>query len=180
MSIGFGGKAMKVLVPKCLIMCLCLIASMARTPAAAAADSATGKLVVGGKSVDLTHVYAYLTKTSDGKDAVIVLLSDGLVPAEAVQNDYARKKLVDAGTLHYVELLIASGKQIHYEVQHQRFGMLMQPGGDDTEHVFVAKAGDGKTVAGRARTTEPQKSPDDVPYSYDVTFAAAVAAATPQ
>jgi hypothetical protein len=146
-----------------------------------AADSATGKLVVGGKTVELKHVYAYMDKTgNEGKDAVVILLSDATVPPAAVQDDYARKKLVSAGTLRYVELLIVSGKQVHYEVQHQGFGYMMAPGGDDGEHVLEMRAGDGKTVAGRARTMGAQKSMDDVPYSYDATFAAAVAAAKQQ
>ena len=170
---------MKAPLLKSVVPSLCLAAFALWAPAALAADSATGKLVAGGKSVDLAHAYAYAEKTSEGKDAVIVLLTDTAVPPAAVQDSYARQKLVRAGTLHYVELFIASGKQIHYEVQHQRFGMMMQPGGDDSEHILEIKAG-GKTIAGHARTTGAQKSVDDVPYSYDATFTAAVAAAKPQ
>ena len=33
---------------------------------------------------------------------------------------------------------------------------------------------DGKTIAGRARTKSPQKSFKDVPYTYDITFSAAI------
>jgi hypothetical protein len=143
---------------------------------AGAADSVSGKLVVGGKTVELTHVYAYMDKTgNEGKDAVVVVLADAAIPPEAVQDGYARNKLVTAGTLHYVELLLVSGKQVHYEVQHQRFGMMMQPSGDDGDHVLEVRVTDGKSVAGRARTTSPQKSLDDVPYSYDATFSATVA-----
>ena len=168
---------MKPALLKSVVLCLGLVASGLWAQAAMAADSANGKLVVGGKSVLLKHVYAYMEKTSDGRDGVIILLSDAPVSPAVVQNGYARKKLVSAGTLHYVELFIASGKQIHYEVQHQGFGMMLEPGGDDSEHVLEVKVADGKTVAGRARTTTPQKSFDDVTYSYDVTFIAAVAAA---
>lgn len=171
---------MKAPLLRCVVPSLCLVASGLWTPVAMAADSAAGKLVVGGKTVEITHVYAYEEKTSEGKDAVVVLLSDAAVPPAAVQDSYARQKLVRAGTLHYVELFIASGKQVHYEVQHQRFGVMMQPGGDDSEHILEMKAAGSKTVAGHARTTGAQESVDDVPYSYDVTFAAAVAAAKPQ
>ena len=171
---------MKAPLLRCVVLYLCLVAFGLWTPVAMAADSAAGKLVAGGKAVELKHVYAYEEKTSEGKDAVVVLLTDTAVPPAAVQNSYARQKLVRAGTLHYVELFIASGKQVHYEVQHQRFGYLMQPGGDDSEHILEMKAGGGKTVAGHARTTGTQKSVDDVPYNYDVTFSAAVAAAKQQ
>lgn len=174
---------MKMTLSKCVALCLCLAAFTLSVPAAMAADSAIGKLVVDGKTVELTHAYGYMDKTgNEGKDAVVILLSDTAVPPAAVQDGYARKKLVSAGTLHYVELLILSGKQVHYEVQHSRFGYMMQPGGDDNEHILEMKAGDGKSVAGRAHTTGAQKSVDDVPYSYDVTFTAAVEpeAATPR
>jgi hypothetical protein len=50
----------------------------------------------------------------------------------------------------------------------------MPEGGGSTYHVFEAKTFDGKIAAGRSRTTAPQKSFDDVPYSYDVTFSAAI------
>lgn len=170
---------MKMTHSKRVVLCLCLIASGLSVSAAMAADSATGKLVVDGKTVELKHAYAYMDKTgNEGTDAVVILLSDATVPPAAVQDDYARKKLVRAGALRYVEILLVSGKQAHYEVQHQRFGYMMEPGGDDSEHVLEMKAGDDKRVAGRARTTGSQKSVDDVPYSYDVTFTAAVAAAT--
>ena len=174
-----GGVAMKKLVQQCLTACLCLLVHALGASAAAAADTASGKLVVDGKAVELTHVYAYMDKTfNEGKDAVVIVLADAAIPPEAVQDAYARNKLVSAGTLHYVELLVVAGKQTHYEVQHKRFGMMMQPSGDDSDHVLEGKA-DGKSVTGHARTTAAQKSLDDVPYSYDVTFAATVAAGKP-
>src|SRR5262249_29479264 len=95
---------------------------------AAGPDKAPARLAVDGKAVELTHVYAYMDKTfNEGKDAVVVVLADAAIPPEAVRDGYARNKLVSAGALHYVELLVVSGKQVHYEVQHQRFGMMMQP-----------------------------------------------------
>ena len=168
---------MKMRVRACLKGCLFLLLPLLGPSPAGAADSVTGKLVVGGKAVDLTHVYAYMDKTgNEGKDAVVVVLADAAIPPEAVQDEYARNKLVTAGTLHYVELLLVSGKQVHYEVQHQRFGMMMQPSGDDGEHLLEGSATDGKSVSGRAHTTASTlKSLDDVPYSYDATFSATVA-----
>lgn len=167
---------MKMRVRTCLKGGLFLLLGVLGSSAAGAADSVAGKLVVGGKSVELTHVYAYMDKTgNEGKDAVVVVLADAAIPPEAVQDGYARNKLVSAGTLHYVELLLVSGKQVHYEVQHQRFGMMMQPSGDDGDHLLEVKA-DGKSVSGRAHTTSSSlKSVDDVPYSYDATFSATVA-----
>jgi len=169
---------MKMPLRKGLTACLSLLLPVLGSSAAAAADSVSGKLVVDGKAVELTHVYAYMDKTgNEGKDAVVVVLADAAIPPEAVQDGYARSKLVSAGTLHYVELLLVSGKQVHYEVQHKRFGMMMQPSGDDGDHLLEGKAPDGKSVGGRAHTTSSSlKSLDDVPYSYDATFSATVAA----
>jgi hypothetical protein len=143
----------------------------------AAADGTKGKLTVGGTPVEMTYAYAYFDKTfNEGKDTVVVVLSDAPLPADAVQNDYARNKLVEAGKLSYVELMVSPEKrEIHYEVQHKRFGMMMQPSGDDSDHVLEVKTLDGKTIAGHARTVSPQKSLDDVPYSYDITFSAQIA-----
>lgn len=164
---------MKLILSKCVVLCLCLAASGLWVPAALAADSATGKFVVDGKPVELKYAYAYKT-FNETKDSVVILLSDAAVPPATVQDRYARKKLARTGALHYLELLIVAGKQVHYVAQHQRFGYLMEPSGDDSEHVLELKAGDAKSVFGRAHTTATQKSVDDVPYSYDVTFAAVV------
>jgi hypothetical protein len=58
-------------------------------------------------------------------------------------------------------------------VRDKRFGA-RPPGGGSTEHVFEAKTFDGRNIAGRSRTKSTQTSFDDVPYSYDVTFSAAI------
>ena len=144
-----------------------------------AADGTKGKLTVGGTPVAMTYTYAYFDKTfNEGKDAVVVVLTDAPLPADAVQSSYARNKLVEAGQLSYVELMVSPEKQeIHYEVQDKHFGMMMQPSGDDSDHVLEVKTLDGKTIAGHARTVSAQKSLDDVPYSYDITFSAEIAPA---
>ena len=46
--------------------------------------------------------------------------------------------------------------------------------GYTSEKTFEAKNFDGKTIGGRARTTTVQKSFDGLPYSYDITFSAAI------
>ena len=155
---------------------LCLAFGLAAAPLAAQ-ESAKGELLVGGEKAGITHAYAYADKNfSTGEDTVVVVLTDAPLPADAVQDEVARKKLVAAGTLHYVEVLLDAKKQaLHYEVQHQRFGMMMEPGGGDGDHVVEVKTFDGKTVAGRARTMSAQQSLDDVPYAYDITFTAPVA-----
>jgi len=50
----------------------------------------------------------------------------------------------------------------------------MPEGGGSTEQIFEATTFDGKTISGHAKTKSPQKSFDDVPYSYDITVTAAI------
>jgi len=141
----------------------------------AAADHAAGQLVVDGKSIPLTHVYAHSEKGffDEKKDDVVVLMCDAPVPPAAVRDPFARKDFVEAGKLHCVEQTIGADKYvINYRVEHDRFGALAS--GTSSDHVFEAKTFDGKTVSGRSRTAAPQKS-FDVPYTYDVTFSAAIA-----
>ena len=136
----------------------------------------TGKLEVKGAPVALTQVYAYAVEGFFDKKQqdVTVLLCDVPVAPAAVRDSFARKALADAGKLHCVQQVINAEKQvINFEIRDNRFGD-RPPGGGSTEHVFEAKTFDGKTIAGRSRTKGPQKSFDDVPYSYDITFSAPI------
>lgn len=142
----------------------------------AAQNRAEGKLEVKGKTVPITQVYAYAVEGffDKKKQDVTVLLCDVAVPAAAVRDGFVRKDLAAAGKLHCVQQVIDSEKQvINFEVRDQAFGA-RPPGGGSTEHVFEAETFDGKIIAGRARTKSPQQSFDDVPYSYDITFSAAI------
>lgn len=154
-----------------LIAALVLLSS---TPLAAA-DQAKGSLTVDGKPVVITQVYAFAQKGffDPAKDDVVVVLCDSALTPAAVYDNFARGDLVKAGKVHCVEQTINAEKQvINYKVQHNRFGM--PEGGGSTEHVFEATTFDGKTVAGKSYTKSPQKSFDDVPYSYEVTFSAGI------
>ncbi len=142
----------------------------------AAQNQVEGKLEVDGKPVAITQVYVYAKEGffDKKKQDVVVLLCDAAVPAPAVRDVFAYKDLIATGKVHCVRQTIDADKQvINYDVGHQRFGSLGENGGS-TEHVFEAKTFDGKTIAGRARTKGPQKSFKDVPYTYDITFSAAI------
>ena len=142
----------------------------------AAQNRAEGKLDVEGKPVAITQVYAYAKEGffDKKKQDVVVLLCDGAVPAPALRDVFAYKDLIATGKVHCVRQTIDANKQvINYDVGHQRFGS-MGENGASTEHVFEAQTFDGKTIAGRARTKSPQKSFKDVPYTYDITFSAAI------
>ena len=142
---------------------------------ATAQNTVTGTFVVDGKPIKLTHVYAYAEKGffDPKKQDVVVVLADAEVPAAALRDHFALADLAKAGKLHFVKQTIdAEGQVINYEVRHERFKM--PESGGSTEHVFEAKTFDKKLIAGRAWTKSPQKSFDDVPYSYDATFSATI------
>jgi hypothetical protein len=105
---------------------------------------------------------------------VVVLLCDAAVPAPALRDVFAYKDMIATGKVHCVRQTIDADKHvINFDVGHERFGGMGENGGS-TEHVFEAQTFDGKTIAGRARTRSPQKSFKDVPYTYDITFSAAI------
>jgi len=160
---------------RCIFVMVACALILARGAEAQDSNSAHGELVVDGKTVAIRHVYARAEKGffDEKKQDVVVLMCDAPVPAEARRDPFVRMDLVKAGKLHCVEQTIdAGGQVINFKVEHSRFGMPV--GGGSTEHVFESKRFDGKTAAGRSRTRSPQASFDDVPYSYDVTFSAAI------
>jgi hypothetical protein len=143
---------------------------------AAAQNHAEGKLIVAGKPVAITQVYAYAKEGffDKKKQDVVVLLCDTAVPAATARDVFARKDLFLAGKAHCVQQTLNTEKQvINFEVGHEGFGRRGE-GGGSTEHIFEAKTFDGKTISGRAYTKGPQRSFDDVPYSYDISFSAAI------
>ena len=143
---------------------------------AAAQNRAEGKLDVDGRPVAITQAYAH---ARDGffdkkKQDVVVLLCDAPVPAPALRDVFAYKDLIATGKVHCVRQTIDADKHvINFDVGHERFGSMGENGGS-TEHIFEPQTFDGKTIAGRARTRSPQKSFKDVPYTYDITFSAAI------
>ena len=151
------------------------IAALSVAPVAAQ-NRAEGKLDVDGKPVAITQAYAYAKEGFFDKKQqdVVVLLCDAPVPASVLRDPFGYKDLIATGKVHCVRQTIDADKHvINFDVGHQRFGSMGENGGS-TEHVFEAKTFDGKTIAGRARTKTPQKSFKDVPYTYDITFSAAI------
>ena len=140
---------------------------------AGAENTAKGTLTVDGKTVEIKHVYAYATPGffDKNKQDIVLLMCDEPVSPETVRDIFAYHKLIDSDKLHCVQQTINTEKQvINFEVRHKRFSMPV--GGGSSYQVFDANVFDEKTIAGRARTTSPQKSFDDIPYSYDITISA--------
>jgi hypothetical protein len=98
-------------------------------------------------------------------------MCDAPLTAETVRDVFGLDKLISTDKLHCVQQTINTEKQvINFEVRHKRFSMPV--GGGSSFHIFESKEFGDSTVSGRARTTAPQKSFDDIPYSYDITFRA--------
>ena len=154
---------------------VCLSLCIFALPSAYAENLAKGKLVVDGKAVEITQVYAYAQPGffDKKKQDVVVLMCDATVPAKSVRDEFEISKLIQTGSLHCVRQIINTEKQvINYEVMHKGFGM--QESGGSSYHVFDVKTLDPGKIEGRARTTSPQKSFKDIPYSYDITLTASI------
>jgi hypothetical protein len=159
-------------IPTTLAIALTLLAGAS----VVAHAEVSGTFTVDGKPIPITQAYAYATKGFfDPKlQDVVVVLCDAVVPPDATRDASARRQLSKTGKLHCVEQTINTKKEvINFTVHHEKFKM--PEGGGSTFQVFEAKTFDSKTIAGRSRTTAPQKSFDDVPYSYDITFSLPIA-----
>jgi len=141
-----------------------------------AQNHAEGALVVDDKPVSIAWVSAYAQEgwADAKKEDIVVVLCDSRAPATAISDSTVMKELVGAGKLTCIKQVINSDKVARdSEVWHKRL-LSRPPRGYTSDQVFEAKTFDGKTIAGRARTTTVQKSFDGVPYSYDITFSAAI------
>lgn len=140
-----------------------------------AENQVKGNFTVAGKPIPITHVYAFAEKGffDPSKDDVVVLMCDAEVPPAGVRDPFERRALYKSGKLHCVQQTINSEKQvIQFKVEDSHFQM--PESGGSTYQVFEAKTFDAKTIVGRSYTKSPQKSFEDVPYTYDITFSAAI------
>ena len=145
-------------------------------PAARAADgTASGTITVNGKTTKLSHAYAravpgFFDKT---KEDVQVILSDVPLDGKALEDQFERKKLADAGKLHAFEITLnAAGEPISTAFRDNGFKRA-SPSGLSSADVFTKKVFDGKTVEGSYRSAKESEFFDNT-YSFDVSFRAAV------
>ena len=143
--------------------------------ALAAEGKAEGQLIVDGKPVKMAYAYAsaqpdfFDKRTEDTR----VLLTDVPLPGKAIEDDFTRVNLVKQGKLHCLEVTINAKQQpISVSIRHPAF-KVPQSGGS-TEDGFEAKVFDGKIIEGRVFRKSPGKSFEDLEYTYEVTFSAAI------
>ena len=141
-------------------------------PCAFAADGkAEGTLTVNGKVTKVSYAYARAVKGffDKTKEDVEVVLSDVPLDAKALEDQFERMKMADAGKLHAFEITIdAEGKPISTKFQHNGFKG-PSPSGLSSADVFTKKTFDGKTVDARYKSAKPSEFFGNT-YEFDVTF----------
>lgn len=140
---------------------------------ATAADTASGKLTINGKTVQLTHVYALAEKGifDSKKEDVKVLLTDVAVPDSAIGDDLALNDLAQQGKLHGIQVTIDSDKQpVAGQLYHTALEGSASVAG---MHKFTSKTFDGHTVAGTLAMEKPD-SFMGVTFQYSATFDAQI------
>ena len=143
--------------------------------AGADGGTASGTITVNGKTTALKHAYAravpgFFDKT---KKDVEVILTDVPLDAKALEDQFERIHLADAGTLHAFEIrLNAEGKPISTSFRDNGFKKA-SPSGLSSADVFTKKVFDGKTVEGSYRSAKESEFFGET-YSFDVSFRADV------
>jgi hypothetical protein len=144
------------------------------TPAALAADGkAGGTLTVNGKTTKLSYAYARAVKGffDKTKEDVEVVLTDVPLEAKALDDQFERIHMADAGKLHAFEITIdADGKPISTAFRDNGFKKA-SPSGLSSADVFTKKVFDGKTVEGSYKSAKEKEFFGDT-YAFDVTFKA--------
>ena len=174
------------------IHCLLLFVLVLSSTVASAAEEGkvTGQMVVNGKTIKFTHVYASMVPTEKGRSSLFtgvirVIVSDVPISTAELANPTKRQELATAGKLHAMELLLADDPMGHpgkralsNDIYDATFNGSQQPmrlaGLDD----FETKTDDKKTIAGRHFMASPHKFSDvgkGVTFQDDVTFSAPIA-----
>ena len=148
-------------------------------PAARAADgTAQGTITVNGRTTKLSHAYAravpgFFDKT---KEDVVVILTDVPLEAKALEDEFERIHMADAGKLHAFEITLdADGKPISTSFRDDGFKKA-SPSGLSSSDVFTKKTFDGKTVSGSYKSDKQHEFFGDT-YAFDVSFQAEIARA---
>jgi hypothetical protein len=150
------------------------------SPAARAADGkAEGTITVNGKTTKLSYAYARAVKGffDKTKEDVVVILTDVPLEGKALEDQFERSRMADAGKLHAFEITInADGKPISTAFRDNGFKKA-SPSGLSSADVFTKKVFDGRTVEGSYKSAKESDFFGET-YSFDVSFKADVTRAT--
>ena len=132
-------------------------------------------ITVNGKTTKLAHAYARAVKGffDKTKEDFEVILSDVPLEAKALEDQFERIKLADAGKLHAFEITLnAEGKPISTAFRDNGFKKA-SPSGLSSADVFTKKVFDGKTVEGTYKSAKESEFFGET-YSFDVAFKAPI------
>jgi hypothetical protein len=143
-------------------------------PAARAeGGKAEGTITVNGKVTKLSYAYARAVKGffDRTKEDVEVVLSDVPLDAKALEDQFERMRMADAGKLHAFEITLgADGTPISSAFHHNGFKG-PSPSGLSSADVFTKTTFDGKTVDARYKSAK-EKEFFGNHYTFDVAFRA--------
>jgi hypothetical protein len=137
--------------------------------------TASGSITVNGVTTKLSHAYArampgFFDKT---KEDVQVVLTDVPLEPKALEDEFERIHLADAGKLHAFEITLnAEGKPISTSFRDNGFKKA-SPSGLSSSDVYTSKVFDGKTVEGSYKSAKPGEFFGET-YSFDVSFRAEI------
>ncbi len=163
-------------VPSRTTLAVGAVLGLLAAPAARAADgTAQGTVTVNGTTTKLSHAYAravpgFFDKT---KEDVVVILTDVPLEPKALEDDFERIHMADAGKLHAFEITLgADGKPISTSFRDNGFKKA-SPSGLSSADVFTKKIFDEKTVSGSYKSDKPHEFFGDT-YAFDVSFEAEI------
>jgi hypothetical protein len=166
---------MKTRLSQLLLILALALFQIAAAPLLGEEGTASGKLIVGGKTTPLTHAYALARKDTfhPAQERIFIILSDVPVPAETLWDDFPGVKLAAAGQLHAVEVEVSADKSISSSaVVHQAFADSQSFQGTPAP-AFEAKTFSAATVEGKL-TSNKQDDPKATKIEYTATFRAPI------
>ncbi len=159
-----------------------LVCGLCPLLAGAGEGTAKGKMIVNGKTIELTHAYAIAQPNTfhKEKEDIRVIFSDKPIGDEALRHDRDQlDKLAAGGQFHAIAVTIGDDMSGHgksadgndiYTVEINKGWM--NTGGLD---VFEMTSLDKKAIAGRLHMKSPHNFSDEhATFDYDVTFSAPI------
>jgi len=157
------------------LACALMAFPMALMAAGPEGGTATGQLVVGGRSTPLVHAYARAQRdTLDRtKERILVVLSDVALPPEEFLEQFPGLKLARAGKAHVVTAEIRDDRSVGSSaILHEAFADSDAFCGSASP-TLRARTFDAKTAAGTLATPQPGEFQGKA-FRYEAAFQAAV------
>jgi len=136
-------------------------------------DFAEGKLLVNNQETHFQYAYAIAQQAffNNSKEDILVILTDIPLSEEVIENSIERKRMMQEGKLHSVEVVIDENQNpISVTVLHSAFKA--PPSGRGYE-VLEIKTFDKKLVEGKLYTSKPNEF-FNTTYEFNAKFSATI------